>query len=90
MYVCIYVYMYICMYIHSADDKCLQIFKTQFLKSMKDLKDLRKLSFWLNANKIAINVGKTEVILFKTKQRPCDTDLKLKLCRNRLNEAKYV
>ena len=29
-------------------------------------KDLRELSFWLNANKIALNVAKTEIILFKT------------------------
>ena len=28
-------------------------------------KDLRELSFWLNASKIALNVAKTEIILFK-------------------------
>ena len=37
-------------------------------------KDLKKLSFWLNANKVALNVAKTEVILFKTKHKPCNTD----------------
>ena len=53
-------------------------------------KDLKELSFWLNASKIALNVAKTEVMLFKTKHKPCGTDLRLKLCRKRLNETKYV
>ena len=29
-------------------------------------KDLRELYFWLNANKTALNVAKTEILLFKT------------------------
>ena len=53
-------------------------------------KDLKELSFWLNANKIALNVAKTEVIFFKTTHKPCDTDLRLKLCRNRLYKTKYL
>ena len=39
---------------------------------------MKEISFWLNANKIALNVAKTEVILFKTKHKPCDTALRLK------------
>ena len=53
-------------------------------------KDLKELSFWLNANKIALNVAKTEVILFKTKHKPCNTDLRLKLSRKRLYKTKYL
>ena len=49
-------------------------------------KDLIELSFWLNANKIALNVAKTEVILFKTKHKPCDTVLRLK----KLYKTKYL
>ena len=30
-------------------------------------KDLKELSFWLNANKLALKATKTEVILFKNK-----------------------
>ena len=41
-------------------------------------KDLRELSFWLNANKIALNVAKTEIILFKTRNKNYDVDLKIK------------
>ena len=42
------------------------------------------------SNKIASNVAKTEVILFKTKHKPCDTNLRLKLCRKRLYKTKYL
>ena len=37
-----------------------------------------------------LNVAKTEVILFKTKHKPCDTDLRLKLCRKKLYKTKYL
>ena len=47
-------------------------------------KDLEELPFWLNANTIASNVAKTEVILFKTKHKPYNTDLRFMLCRKGL------
>ena len=53
-------------------------------------KDLRELSFWLNANKIARNVAKTETILFKTRNKNYDADLKTKLCRKRTHASQYV
>ena len=40
--------------------------------------------------RIALNVAKTEVVLSKTKHKPCDTDLRLKLCRKRLYKTKYL
>ena len=46
-------------------------------------KHFRELSFWLNANKIALNVAKTEIIIFKTNNKNCDADLKIKLYRKR-------
>ena len=81
---------------HFADDTCL--LNIQNIKNIQNIskinrslnKDLKELSFWLNANKIALNVAKTDVILFKTKQKPCDTDLRLKLCRKRLYKTKYL
>ena len=41
----------------------------------------KKLKNWLNAkaNKISLNVSKTELILFKPKMKKLDFDLKLKL-----------
>ena len=53
-------------------------------------KDLREFYFWLNANKIALNVAKTEIILFKTRNKNYDTDLKIKLCRKRIYVSQYV
>ena len=53
-------------------------------------KDLRELSFWLNGNKIALNVAKAELILFKTSNKNYDADLKIKLCRKRIHASPYV
>ena len=76
---------------HFPDDMCLLNVRNTISKINRSLnKDLKELSFWLNANKIALNVAKTEVMLFKTKHTPCDTDLRLKLCRKRLYKAKYL
>ena len=51
---------------------------------------MKELSSLLNANKIALNVAKTKVILFKTKHKTYDTDLRLKLSRKRLYKTKYL
>ena len=51
---------------------------------------MKELSFWVNVNQITLNVAKTEVILLKTKHKPCNTGLTLKLCRKRLYKAKYL
>ena len=76
---------------HFADDTCLLNIQNTTSKINRSLnKDLEEISFWLNANKIALNVAKTEVILFRTKHKPCDTDLRLKLCRKRLYKTKYL
>ena len=53
-------------------------------------KDLRELSFRLNANKIALNVAKTEIILLKTRNKNYDADLKIKLYRKRIHASPYV
>ena len=76
---------------HFADDTCLLNIQNTISKINRSLnKDLEELSFWLNASKIALNIAKIEVILFKTKHKPCDTDLRLKLCRKRLYKTKYL
>ena len=67
---------------HFADDTCLLNIQNTISKISRSL--------WLNANKIKINNTKTEVILFKTKHQPWDTDLRLKLRRKRLYETKYL
>ena len=77
--------------LHFADDTCLLHIQKKVYKLKKSLnKDLKELSFWLNADKISLNVAKTEVILSKTKNKPYNTELRLKLCRKILNRMNYV
>ena len=37
----------------------------------------------VNTNKIAFNIAKTEIILFKTSNKNYDADLKIKLCKKK-------
>ena len=53
-------------------------------------KDLEELSFWLNPNKIALNLAKTGIILFKTNNKNYDADLNIKHCRKRFRVLTYV
>ena len=41
--------------------------------------DLKNLNNWLDANKLFLNFGKTEVVLFKSLTKKTDSDLNLKL-----------
>ena len=76
---------------HFADDTGLPNIQDSICGINKTLsKDLRKLSFWLYANKIALNVAKTEIILFKTSNKNYDADLKTKLCRKRIHASPSV
>ena len=76
---------------HFADDTGLLNIQDSMHAINRTLnKDLRELSFWLNANKIALNVAKTEIILFKTRNKNYDADLKIKLYRKRIHASPYV
>ena len=52
--------------------------------------DLKNLSNWLKANKISLNVGKTELVLFTSSKKQLDCDLKIKLNGKRLYETDSV
>ena len=39
--------------------------------------DLKNLLYWLHANKISLNVKKTELVVFKTKRKQFDGEIKL-------------
>ena len=52
--------------------------------------DLKHLVHWLNANKISLNVKKTEMVIFKSKQKKFEGDLKIKLCSKRLYPSESV
>ena len=65
---------------HFADDTNLLNFN-QLIKKLneQDNYHLKKLNNWLNANKIYLNVGKTEVVLLKSLTKQTGSDLYLKL-----------
>ena len=52
--------------------------------------DLKRLVNWLNANKISLNVKKTEMVIFKSKQKKFEGDLKIKLSGKRLYPTESV
>ena len=65
------------------------------MKKLKKLvnADLKHLVNWLNAKKISLNAKKTEMVIFKSKQKKLEDDLQRKLCGKRLYPteiAKYL
>ena len=55
---------------HFADDTCLLNIKDSIKKINKVVnKDSKFLIQWLHANKISLNVAKTEVIIFRRKKK---------------------
>ena len=58
-----------CKVYHFADDTNFLHFSKSVNRLNKDAElDLKKLTYWLNANKISLNVSKTELVIF-TRQR---------------------
>ena len=62
------------------------------IKKLKKLvnSDLKHLVNWLNANKISLNVKKAEMVIFNSKQKKFEGDLKIKLCGKRLCPTESV
>ena len=76
---------------HFADDTNLSCLSNSIKKLNKLVNaDLKHLLNWLNANKISLNVKKTEMIIFKYKQKKLEGDLKIKLCGKRLYPTERV
>ena len=66
-----------------------------FSKSAKKLNkyiniDKENLTNWLNANKISLNIKKTELVIFKQKNKKLQCPIKVKLSRKRLYPSKSV
>ena len=76
---------------HFADDTNLLCLSNSIKKINKLVNaDLKHLANWLNANKISLNVKKTEMVIFKSKQKKFEGDLKIKLCGERLYPTESV
>ena len=76
---------------HFADDTNL-LCLSHCIKKLNKLvdADLQHLVNWLNANKISLNVKKTEMVIFKSKQKKFEGDLKINFCRKRLYPTESV
>ena len=76
---------------HFADDTNLLIIDKSLKKIRKRLNfDLKSLSRWLRANKISLNAGKTELIIFRHPIKSVDYNLKVKIDGKRLYESDFV
>ena len=74
-----------------ADDTNLLHFNKSAAKLNKLVnQDMKKLTVWLNANKISLNVEKTELVIFKHQRRKLDAEIKIKLNRKRLYPSQSV
>ena len=76
---------------HFTDDTNL----LQMSNSIKKLNklvnaDLKQLVNWLNVNKTALNVKKTEMVAFKSKPEKFEGDLKVRVCGKRLYSTEGV
>ena len=76
---------------HFADDTNLLHFNKSVAKLNKLVNlDMKNLTVWLNANKISLNVDKTEIVIFKHQRKKLDTVIKIKLNRKRLYPVQSV
>ena len=76
---------------HFADDTNLLHFSKSIYRLNKYVNlDLKNLTYWLNANRISLNVKKTELVIFKHQRKKLDSSIKIKLNRKRLHPSKSV
>ena len=74
-----------------ADDTNL-LYLSNSIKKLNKLAnaDLKHLVNCLNANKISLNIKKTEIVIFESKQKKFEGDLKIKVCGKRLYPTESV
>ena len=77
--------------IHFADDTSL-VCKESSLKKInfKINQDLVSLTHWLRANKISLNTSKTEIIIFKNKNKTIHKNLNFRLSGRKMKLSKHV
>ena len=76
---------------HFADDTNLLCMSNSIKKLNKLVSaDLKHLVHWLNANKFSLSVKETRMVIFKSKQKKFEGDLKIKLCGKRLYPSESV
>ena len=77
--------------LHDFDDTNLLYVSNSIKKLNKTVNaDLKCLVNWLNTNKILLNVIKTEMVIYKSKQKKLEGNLKIRFCGNRLYPTESV
>ena len=80
-----------CKVYHFTDDTNLLCLSNSITKLNKLVNtDLKHLANWLNANKISLNIKKTEMVIFKSNSKKLEGDLKKKICGKRLHPTENV
>ena len=77
---------------HFADDTCI-MYANKKMKSLETVLnlDLKITSDWLKANKLSLNVDKSKLVIFKSKQKRFDNnDISIKLNGCKLNPTDHV
>ena len=74
-----------------ADDTNIY-YEDKDLKTLEKVinKELRKLSLWLNLNRLALNISKTNFVIFRTHQNKVDHNVTLILNRKAIEQKSYV
>ena len=74
-----------------ADDTNIY-YEDKDLKNLQKVmnKELRKLSLWLNLNRLALNISKTNFVIFRTQQKKIDFNVTLILNRKAIEQKTYV
>ena len=76
---------------HFADDtNLLYINKSIKVLSKNVNRDLKGITDWLNANRISLNVNKTEYIIFHSPRKLIDYEINIKLNGKRLYPSKFI
>ena len=76
---------------HFADDtNLLCINKSLKLLCKKINYDLRGITHWLNANRISLNISKTEFVVFRSPRKIIDFDIKIKVNGQRIYQSSYI
>ena len=72
----------VCKLYHFADDTSLLCLSKSITKLNKQVDlDMRNLTDWLNANKISLNMQKTDLVIVKHQRKKIDSEVKIKVSR---------
>ena len=79
---------------HYADDTVI-LYTERSIKRLRSTmnRDIANVCDWLCANRLSLNAGKTEVLLFHPKNKPCDSRFTLKIKSKKIfisNKVKYL